>query len=63
MTKKDFELIAKVINGLNVDFGTRMRIAQSFNHELAMTNARFNQAKFVDACMKDHHPTREPNDE
>jgi len=59
MTKKDFELIAKVIKDLAQDQKERGAFANNpdletvanwFALELEETNPRFDRARFVDAC-------------
>ena len=53
MTKKDFELIAKVVNSLR-DYGfsggEADAVAFAFSTCLAKTNTRFNRKKFLRAC-------------
>jgi hypothetical protein len=55
MTRKDFQLIADVINNFNVDNQANQRevaasIAEAFAAALTKTNPRFNQALFLKAC-------------
>jgi len=54
MTRKDFELIARVVNNTytnnvqpDVD---RDQIAEAFARELTNVNPRFDAAKFLQAC-------------
>jgi len=53
VTKKDFELIAKVVNSLR-DYGfsggEADAVAFAFSTCLAKTNTRFNRKKFLRAC-------------
>lgn len=62
MTKRDFIIIAEVVNGMEVDYNLRSRLAQSFAKRLSDTNDRFKRDVFVEACMKGHSP-HEDNDE
>ena len=49
MTRKHFELIAKIVKGIdNID--TRTQVAMDFAHALRGENPRFNVCRFVDAC-------------
>lgn len=57
MTKKDYELIAKVFAELSADFTTSWTdtvslslVAQELASALANTNARFNRETFLNAC-------------
>jgi hypothetical protein len=57
MTKKDFQLIADVLNAHHKQPGpvpefTVQAIAVSLASELAKTNERFNKERFVKACLK-----------
>ena len=59
MTKKDYEVIAKVIASIcyetvSVCTIERERIAGMFAIELAKYNPRFNEAKFLEACKRDN---------
>lgn len=53
MTKKDFELIAKIIatidNRWQVNLTSQL-VAEHFAIELAATNPRFDRTKFIAAC-------------
>lgn len=50
MSKKDFELIARILRGLPVDcYGTE-QVAERFAEELQRTNPRFDAARFLTAC-------------
>jgi hypothetical protein len=51
MTKKDFELIAKVIDALPQDT-SRMYVALAFANALKATNPNFNEYLFVTAATK-----------
>ena len=49
MTRKHFELIAKIVKNIeNVD--TRTQVAMDFAHALRAENPRFNVCRFVEAC-------------
>lgn len=50
MTKKDYELIAKVVKDINERKATGYRIAELFANELVSTNSRFNKETFLRAC-------------
>jgi hypothetical protein len=53
MTRKDFQLIADVIKGMNKphnDSETVAEIAYQFALTLADTNDRFDREKFLKAC-------------
>ena len=56
MTRKDFELIADVLNnyhtGEKAQKDTVEQIALTFAHRLQATNPRFNVQRFVQACTK-----------
>ena len=58
MTRKDFQLIADVLNNYNkpgvgcVQSNLVEALALSFAHELAKTNPRLNKERFVKACLK-----------
>jgi len=61
MTQKDFERIAQTVANTRLyDERDRWEIAQSFSHNLAGTNPRFNAAKFVAACTNNKYGTPEP---
>lgn len=49
MTRKDFELIARVVSEM-WDTTERQSIARAFAKELAHTNARFDRDRFLRAC-------------
>ena len=49
MTRKDFEMIAKVVKTIDDD-KTRNEVALNFGVLLRRTNDRFNLARFVTAC-------------
>jgi len=54
MTRKDFELIAAVLKASSTTPMTRCvikELAVSFASELAKTNPRFNQQRFIKACL------------
>jgi hypothetical protein len=50
MSRKDFELIADTIGGLDVDADLRREIAADFATALASTNSRFDRARFIAAA-------------
>jgi len=57
MIRKDFEVIARVIRGLDF-FGAageadRLMVARAFARELSYTNPRFDADKFLAACKED----------
>jgi hypothetical protein len=57
MTRKDFTLIADVLNAHHNQPGpvpvfTVQAIAVSLASELAKTNPRFNKERFINACLK-----------
>lgn len=49
MTRKDFELIARVVRTISNE-DARLEAAQQFAVALAATNSRFNIARFIEAC-------------
>lgn len=55
MTKKDFELIAKVISDLDEEYGftdwRKFHLATVFSVALNRTNDSFNREKFIEACL------------
>lgn len=53
MSRKDFELIARTINNLQIPQDTKAEIAQRFADNLSNTNPRFDYSRFVTACLKD----------
>ena len=58
MTKKDFELIAKTIRSLDLrtptcsstDYHLRV-VARAFAKALHSTNPRFDELRFIEACL------------
>lgn len=54
MTKRDFDLIARVVRACYVDkrFGAYevLTVAERFADELAQVNPRFDRARFLQAC-------------
>ena len=54
MTRRDFELIARVLrettNGPDMPEPLREHIARTFANELAGTNPRFDRVRFLRAC-------------
>lgn len=52
MTKKDFVLIASVINGIGFAAESdRLALAQEFARRLGNTNPQFDSKRFVRACL------------
>jgi hypothetical protein len=51
MTRKDFVVIAEIINNIE-DKDTRNLVAANFAHSLKKTNDRFDVQRFVSACTK-----------
>ncbi len=49
MTRKDFEIITRIISRLPDDM-TRSEVAWAFAGGLTSTNARFDVPRFVKAC-------------
>ena len=49
MSKKHFELLAQGIRAI-ADAQTRRKAAEAISQVCAMTNPRFNQARFLAAC-------------
>lgn len=52
MTRKDFVLIADIINSLNFDENKKEFIAKEFADNLKATNVAFDKQRFIEACMK-----------
>jgi len=52
MTRKDFELIARVIRNID-DKDSRNQTALNFATELKQTNPRFDTQRFVTACTEE----------
>lgn len=50
MTRKDFNLIAGVIERSNLDLESKEGLAKDFARELAGTNPNFNPERFVSAA-------------
>ncbi len=63
MTKMHFQLIAKIINDLNVGKTKRRDIANYFATCLRSTNPAFNAERFVDACCAPLRDLWEPTDD
>jgi hypothetical protein len=49
MTRKDYELIARVLNRFQHD-GGHVEICETMADDLATTNPLFNRARFLTAC-------------
>ena len=58
MSRKDFELIARVIKNIE-DENIRKETALNFANELQSVNPRFDVSRFVKACTGMHHKTAE----
>ena len=52
MTRKDFVMIADIINGLHRD--DREVVAGAFAHRLKASNPAFDSERFINACMKEN---------
>lgn len=50
MSRKDYELIAEIIRGLELDAELHDQVARAFAFNLTPTNHRFNVDRFVRAC-------------
>ncbi len=50
MTRKDFDLIARVVREWETDEANRRRLAEIFVTKLRPTNALFNPSRFLEAC-------------
>jgi hypothetical protein len=50
MTKKDFQLIANIINSGVMAHPKKKQVAIKFADELSKTNNLFNRSKFLKAC-------------
>ncbi len=53
MTRKDYELIARLIRGDGLNALSREDLAEAFADELAHTNPRFDRERFIAACMSE----------
>lgn len=51
MTKPDYELIAKLISGLNLSWQVKKEIAEVFAVAFATQRPQFNPEKFKAACL------------
>jgi hypothetical protein len=58
MTRKDFQLIAATIAGLEVGAETKRYVARSFAEALRSTNPNFNADRFVTACTPEGKEAR-----
>ena len=54
MTRKDYELIASVIDGLGLDLETTDLIANKMAEALATTNPRFDRGRFIVKATRTH---------
>ncbi len=59
MTKKDYELIARVLNaltwnyqGLKVEQEVLLQVIKSLSNAFKIENTRFNEQKFIDIVYK-----------
>jgi hypothetical protein len=52
MTRKDFVLIARVLNSCSLNTMTRYALAHSFADALATTNPNFDRGRFINAVMR-----------
>ena len=50
MSRKDYELIARIISNLPLNRNDRWQVAQRFAKELAQGNPRFDAGRFLAAC-------------
>ena len=55
MTRKDFVLIAKVVQTIE-DKDVRQQTALNFAHHLKGMNARFDASRFIAACEPERNP-------
>jgi len=53
MTKKTFELVARVLRTTTLDTTTRATLAAEFAQEFRAVNPRFDTARFQKACGVD----------
>lgn len=51
MSNKDYELVAKVVRDSSMNFPDRITLAETLAIELAADNPRFDQVRFVKACI------------
>lgn len=51
MSRKDFELIARVIREARIAPDAREEVAIKFADELRATNINFQRGRFLDACL------------
>lgn len=54
MSRKDFELIARVLRANSSETVVRETLALDFADELAATNGRFDRQRFLAACLGAH---------
>lgn len=54
MTRKDYELIAGVIDGLGLDRATTDLVADTMAAALATTNPRFDRGRFIARATRTH---------
>lgn len=52
MTKRDFQLIADVVHFALITNKDRSTLAVDFAAKMATVNPRFDQEKFIEACLK-----------
>ncbi len=53
MSKRHFEYIADIINGLEIDAKSFVSVVNDFADDLGNCNDLFNRTTFVDRCNKD----------
>lgn len=51
MTRKDFELIAKVLHDSHLEEVDIDALARAFAYRLAQVNANFDRTRFIHACL------------
>lgn len=54
MSRKDFEAIARAIRCLELDYRTRVEIAEAIADQLTFINARFDRARFILAATENN---------
>jgi hypothetical protein len=51
MSRKDYELIARVIREFPIPRAEKAPLANEFARELGLANANFNRHRFMAACL------------
>ena len=59
MTKRHFEMIARVVSSIT-NVNNRRSVAEAFAAELAQENPRFDRRRFLDACGSTPAPALSP---